>query len=147
MGRAEERKAGMVDHAGRVERAVQCWNDGDLAGYLTLYDDAIKLHGYSPEPMGKAAVTAFYELVCASLGEAGRPNPSLLLHEVATDRELYCCRFTMSGIHRGPFLGMPVTGRPYSLGGITMMRFSGDRVVERWSNSAMLGGAIPAPQS
>jgi len=56
----------------------------------------------------------------------------------------------MSGIHRGPFLGVPATGRPYSLGGITMMRFAGDRVIERWSSADMLGllvqvGAIPAP--
>lgn len=28
------------------------WNAGDLEGYLALYDDAIRLHGYSPHPMG-----------------------------------------------------------------------------------------------
>src|SRR5215472_7876730 len=140
----------MVDLAAQVERARQCWNNGDLDGYLALYDDAINLHGYSPEPMGKAAVKAFYEMVCASLGEAGRPNPTLAFNETMTSGDLYCCRFTMSGIHRGPFLGVPATGRPYSLGGITMLRFAGDRVIERWSSADMLGllvqvGAIPAP--
>ena len=140
----------MIDHAARVEHARQCWNNGDLAGYLSLYDETIKLHGYTPEPMGKSAVKAFYELVYSSLGEEGRRNPTLVFHEALTERDFYCCRFTMTGTHRGPFLGVPATGRPYSLGGITMMRFSGDRVVERWSNADMLGllvqiGAIPAP--
>ena len=32
------------------------WNAGDLEGYLRLYDEEIRLHGYSPEPMSKAQV-------------------------------------------------------------------------------------------
>jgi hypothetical protein len=40
-------------------------------------------------------------------------------------------------------------GRPYSLDGITIMRFEDERVVERWSTADFLGmlmqiGAIPA---
>lgn len=140
----------MNDHAARVEQARQCWNRGDLSGYLSLYDDGIKLHGYAPEPMGKAQVKAFYELVMASLGEDSGGPPALAFHEVLTDGDLYCCRFTMSGVHRGPFLGVPATGRRYSIGGITVMRFAGDRVVERWSNADMLGlliqlGAVAPP--
>jgi hypothetical protein len=37
------------------------WRAGTPAtsdGYLELYDDAIKLYGYSPEPLGKADVPA-----------------------------------------------------------------------------------------
>jgi hypothetical protein len=128
----------MTDFKARVEQARQCWNRGDLAGYLSLYDDSIKLHGYSPEPMGKADVRAFYEHVVASLGANGGP-PALEFQEVLSDGNLYCCRFTMSGIHCGPFLGVAATGKPYSIGGITVMRFSDDRVVERWSNADMLG--------
>jgi predicted ester cyclase len=139
----------MSSHAAQVEAARQCWSRGDLAGYLALYDDRIRLHGYSPEPMGKAQVTAFYEQVMASLGEAGGP-PSLVFHEVLSEGDLYCCRFTMSGVHRGPFMGVPATGRSYSIGGITVMRFAGGRVIERWSNADMLGlliqiGAVPPP--
>ena len=136
--------------AARVEQARQRWNAGDLAGYLSLYDTSIKLHGYSPEPMDKAAVTAFYQQVCAALSEPGKPNPKLEFHELMTDGDLYCCRFTMSGVHQGSFLGVPATGRPYALGGITMMRFAAGAVIERWSCADMLGlmvqiGAIPPP--
>jgi hypothetical protein len=43
--------------------ALAHWNDGDLDGYLTLYDEGIRLHGYSPEPMDKVQVQVqgFYE--------------------------------------------------------------------------------------
>lgn len=140
----------MTDMAARVEQARQCWNAGDLPGYLSLYDDEITLHGYTPEPMNKAAVTGFYEMIWATMAAEGKPNPELAFHEVLTDSNRYCCRFTMSGVHKGPFLGVPATGKPYMLPGITIMRFGGNTVIERWSNADMLGvlvqiGAVPPP--
>ena len=44
-----------------LSAALVSWNAGDLDGYLHLYDEGIRLHGYSPEPMGKAQVRGFYE--------------------------------------------------------------------------------------
>ena len=43
-----------------LSAAVESWNAGDLDGYLRLYDEGIRLHGYSPEPMDKAQVRGFY---------------------------------------------------------------------------------------
>ena len=65
----------MTDLVAAVERARNSWNKNDLAGYLALYDDSIRLHGYSPEPMDKTAVKAFYETVTAALGEGERGPP------------------------------------------------------------------------
>jgi predicted ester cyclase len=47
-------------------------------------------------------------------------------------------------------MGVPATGRPYVFEGITIMRFRGDQVVERWTTADFLGllvqlGAVPAP--
>ena len=140
----------MNELAARVEAARQRWNAGDLPGYLSLYDDAIKLHGYTPEPMTKPAVTGFYQMIWATMAAEGKPNPTLTFHEVLTDGDLYSCRFTMAGVHQGPFMGVPATSRPYVLPGITIMRFAGSTVVERWSSADMLGvlvqiGAVPPP--
>jgi predicted ester cyclase len=139
-----------MDIAARVEQARQRWNAGDLPGYLTLYDEAIKLHGYTPEPMSKPAVTGFYQMIWATMAEVGKPNPTLTFHEVLTDGDLYSCRFAMSGVHQGPFMGVPATGKPYVLPGITIMRFDGPTVLERWSSADMLSvliqiGAVPPP--
>ena len=38
----------MKDAAARVEQARQRWNADDLPGYLSLYDERIALHGYTP---------------------------------------------------------------------------------------------------
>jgi predicted ester cyclase len=121
----------MTDIAARVEAARQCWNAGDLDGYLTLYDDSIRLHGYSPEPMDKPTATGFDRMIWAALAETGQLNPRLEFHEVLVDDNLYCCRFTMTGAQHGEFMGVPPSGKPYVLPGITIMRFEGDGVVER----------------
>ncbi len=44
-----------------LSAAFESWNAGDLDGYLSLYDEGIRLHGYSPEPMNKVQVRGFYE--------------------------------------------------------------------------------------
>jgi predicted ester cyclase len=139
-----------MTHADDVERARQAWNAGDLSGYLTLYDDSIRLHGYAPEPFDKDRAAGFYQVIWAAFAAEGKPNPDLVFHEVLEDGDLYCCRFTMSGVHGGEFMGIPATGRPYRLEGITIMRFAGEHVVERWSTADFLGlltqlGAFPPP--
>ena len=84
------------------------------------------------------------------MAAAGKPNPNLeILDMFATDRRLVC-RFAMSGIQSGPYLGHPATGRPYRLPGITIMDFNDVKVVERWSltdRSVVLGqiGAFVMP--
>lgn len=89
-------------------------------------------------------------MIWSALAAPGKPNPELVFHEVMVDGDLYCCRFTMTGEHQGEFMGVPATGSPYRLEGITIMRFAGERVVERWSSADFLGlmtqiGALPPP--
>jgi predicted ester cyclase len=140
----------MSDIAACVEKARQSWNVGDLDGYLNLYDPTIQLHGYGPEPMDKASVVGFYRMIWGAMAAPGRSQPDLTFHEVMVDGAMYCCRFTMSGVHQGEFMGVSATELPYSLGGITMMRFEGEAAVVRWSSADFLGlmtqlGAIPPP--
>lgn len=123
----------MVTMEDVLGRAISRWNAGDLDGYLDLYDDRIELHGYSAEPMDKAAVVNHYRTVWAALAADGSANPHLDIKEVLSNSDRLACRFVMSGIHQGPFMGVPATGRPYLCQGITIMRFVGPRVVERWS--------------
>ena len=62
--------------AGALSDALERWNAGDLDGYLELYDERIRLHGYSPEPMTKTAVRAFYRQIFKAFG-----TPALEFHE------------------------------------------------------------------
>ena len=134
----------------RVEQARQRWDAGDLPGYLQLYAEDLRFHGLQPDPMDKPSVTGFYRQFWSAMGAPGRPNPQLDFHERLVDGDWYSCRFTVAGEHRGDFMGVAATGRPYALHGMTPMRFCGDQVVERWASADFLGlmvqlGAVPAP--
>jgi hypothetical protein len=63
-----------------LSTAAGRWNAGDLDGYLTLYDEGIRLHGYSPEPMDKVQVRGFYQGIFRSFD-----SPKLEFHEVLWD--------------------------------------------------------------
>jgi predicted ester cyclase len=125
--------------------AVDSWNAGDLDGYLELYDDRIRLHGYSPEPMGKDEVRGFYAAIFTAF-----ERPQLTFHETLWDGDTCAIRFTMTGRHVGEFMGVAASGVEIALPGITILHFEGDRVTERFSQADMLGllvqiGAMPAP--
>jgi predicted ester cyclase len=128
-----------------LSAALDSWNAGDLDGYLRLYDEGIRLHGYSPEPMGKAQVRGFYEGIFSAFD-----NPKLSFDEVLWDGDVCAIRFAMTGRHVQEFMGVPATGTAITLPGITILHFRGARVVERFSQADMLGllvqvGAVPAP--
>ena len=128
-----------------LSAALAHWNDGDLDGYLSLYDEGIWLHGYSPEPMDKVQVRGFYQGIFRAFD-----SPKLEFHEVLWDGDVCTIRFTMTGRHVDDFMGVPATGTPIALPGITILHFRGTQCVERFSQADMLGlliqlGAIPAP--
>lgn len=81
----------------RLGEAVAAWNRGDLDGYLTLYDPAMRLHGYSPEPMDKAAATTFYRALCAALTAEARPAPALEIFDPMADGRWVAVHFRLQG--------------------------------------------------
>ena len=135
----------MSEQRNALQTALEHWNAGDLAGYLDLYDERIRLYGYSPAPMGKEEVRDFYEAIFDAF-----EGPQLEFHETLWEAERCAIRFTMSGTHVGTFMGVPATGRPVALAGITILHFEGLQVIERHSSADMLGllvslGAVPPP--
>jgi predicted ester cyclase len=128
-----------------LSAAHESWNEGNLDGYLDLYDEGIELHGYSPEPMNKAEVRGFYEGIMSAFD-----SPKLEFHEVLWEGDGCAIRFSMTGRHVGTFMGAPPTNTEITLPGITILHFDGGRVIERFSSADMLGllvqvGAVPAP--
>jgi len=58
-------------------------------------------------------------------------------------------RWTVTGTHHGDMPGLPRTGKPISLTGITIARLNNGKISESWNNWDALGmmqqlGAIPA---
>jgi steroid delta-isomerase-like uncharacterized protein len=125
--------------------AVEAWNAGNGDGYLALYDPAVTHHGLGPEPLDEGANRGFYEAFWAAF-----PGSQLTVDDVVAEGERLAGRFHVAGDHKGEFMGVPATGRPFVLHGHTIMAFRDGRVIERWTTADVLGlltqlGALPPP--
>ena len=135
----------MTTNEAALNEAIDRWNAGDLDGYLRIYADDVQEHGLGPEPLDKVGGRGFYEALMASF-----PGSRIDLHDTFGSGDRIVSRFTLSGTHDGAFMGVPPTGNPVALDGITILRMRDGVCVERWSSTDMLGllvqiGAMPAP--
>lgn len=122
-------------HAGMraLNEAKDRWNAGDLPGYLRLYHDEVVAYSVPGVEPGIASLTQFYEAFFAAF-----PDSTLTFEDIFSLEDKVVCRFLVRGTHAGPFQGMPPTHKSFSLAGITILRFVGEKCVERWSQSDFL---------
>ncbi len=81
-------------------------------------------HGVTvgPEPFARlhaAFLTAF-------------PDLTLVVEDVVAEGDKVAVRWSISGTHRGDFLGVAATGRRIQAQGTTWHRYEGGRLVEGW---------------
>ncbi|GAA5063868.1 ester cyclase [Haladaptatus pallidirubidus] len=89
----------------------------------------------------------FLEVQSTVLREAF-PDLIFELHDVFGDENKVAVRATMRGTHQGEYLGIAPTGNQVEVETITILRISGERIVEVWSEMDSLTwfqqlGAVP----
>ncbi|MEX0864076.1 MAG: ester cyclase [Acidimicrobiia bacterium] len=108
-------------------RAVEAWNSGNVDSYMELYAQNLKLHAGTYDFPDRAAVERMYKGF-----HAATSGLVLYIHESFGDEDKLAVRYTVTGTHTGELMGIPPTGREFSMTGITIMHFDGGKVVERW---------------
>jgi len=128
-----------------IRRAVPHFTPSGLETYLHLYHPQAKLHFLPPGlPAGREGARVFYGNFLAAF-----PDTRLTVDDFVSEGDKVACRFTVTGTHRGEFMGVAATGKNVSVTGITILRFENGQCVERWSEANFLGllqqlGAVPA---
>ena len=79
---------------------------------------------------------------------AGFPDLQTTIEDIFSDGDRVVVRFTASGTHSGPFMGIAPTGREATWSGVNIYRVSGGRIRETWQLPDGLGllrqlGAAP----
>jgi steroid delta-isomerase-like uncharacterized protein len=76
------------------------------------------------------------------------PDIAATLHEEVAQDDKVAVRYTLAGTHRGPFAGVPATGKRVTLSGIAIFRLADGRIAEGWGCADFFGflqqlGALP----
>jgi steroid delta-isomerase-like uncharacterized protein len=78
------------------------------------------------------------------------PDMHWVIEEMLGEGEKVCTRFTWTGTQRGPFLGVPATGRRVNVKGVVIDRLSSGKMADSRILMDSLGmmqqlGALPEP--
>jgi hypothetical protein len=117
---------------------VEVWGEGklDVVDEL-LAPDYVDHAPRGPEPElveGPAGLEAAVRLFRTAF-----PDLRYTVDLQVVQEDLVATRFTATGTHIGPLVGMAPTGRRVTYTGIDMNRIVGGRIVEAWVNFDALG--------
>jgi steroid delta-isomerase-like uncharacterized protein len=76
------------------------------------------------------------------------PDLKFTLEDEVAEGDKVVHRWSMSGTHQAPLMGIPATGKHASWTGITIVKFVDGKITDRWANVDILGvlqqlGVIP----
>ena len=120
----------MTDHATTIATAVGRLNEGDINGYITtLYHPHSRFHGF-PEAFGsdRDGIADFFRTLIVAV-----PDARIAAEDLVEQGERVAVRYVLTGTHEGELLGAAGTGQALEVEGITILRFEGDLVAERWN--------------
>jgi predicted ester cyclase len=100
-------------------------------------------HTWGPMPQGRDGLKAAIERVSKGLADA-----SMTIEDVIAEGDRVAVRLTSHGRQVGEFMGMPPSGREYTIGEIHIFRVADGKVAEHWHQADFLGmmrqlGAMP----
>ncbi len=108
-------------------------------GHASFLADVSELSYIGHEPTSERSVSLHDAKKIARSFREGFPDLRCDVLDAITEGDIVTCRWTMSGTHRGTFLGFAPTGRHVEFEGISEMRFHGLRVAEQWTHYDVLG--------
>ncbi|PPK85195.1 steroid delta-isomerase-like uncharacterized protein [Neolewinella xylanilytica] len=67
------------------------------------------------------------------------PDLTLEVEHMVTDNDNVGFAYTVSGTHKGEFMGLAPTGKRFKARGLQIGRFENGKLIERWGSSDELG--------
>jgi steroid delta-isomerase-like uncharacterized protein len=80
------------------------------------------------------------------------PDLQILSEDIIAGGDKVASRWTLTGTHKGDFMGIPATGRQITTTGVSIFRFADGKIVETWASYDALGmiqqltGPLPIPE-
>ena len=110
-------------------------NSGKLEVILEVVSPSVIDHDPAPDqgpgPQGFVKLFASYRQAF--------PDLNISVDQLVADEENVSIAYTISGTHKGRFLGIPPSGKAIRARGVQIARFEEGKMVERWGSSDQLG--------
>ena len=122
----------------------EAWNDRNPGAIDELVTEEFVDHHLPPElPSGPTGVKMWYNAAVGAF-----PDCHISREDVIAEGDRVVTRFTFSGTHEGEFMGVPATGRQFSITAIAIARIADGKLVEWWENADVMSlmqqlGALP----
>jgi steroid delta-isomerase-like uncharacterized protein len=135
---AEENKA-------LVRRAWEGVTQGNLDVIEEVYTPDLVWHEPDEDVRGIEAARQYIAMYFDAF-----PDMRITVEDLIAEGDKVTTRWTGRGTHQGDLLGIPASGNPVEITGITIHRIEGGRIAEEWEMPDMLGmmqqlGAYPEP--
>jgi steroid delta-isomerase-like uncharacterized protein len=125
--------------------------EGFSKGDMAVLDELIAVdcidHAGAPAfPSGVEGVKQFFTMFRGAF-----PDLGYTIEDMIAEGDMVVTRNHWQGMHQGPFLGIPPTGKQVTVSGIDVTRWAGGKAVEHWANQDTLGllqqlGVVPEPE-
>jgi len=139
-----------VSHKPLILKLHELWNAGDVARIGAVYADDFVAHfpptSELPERHGLDGVAQSIVRIRAAF-----PDWHEAVDDLVEEGDRVVSRYTSRGTHRGPFWGIPPTGRTITVAEISIFRIASGRVAEQWclvdelARMEQLGGVLERP--
>jgi steroid delta-isomerase-like uncharacterized protein len=124
----------------------EVWNLRKLELINEIVSPSHALH--APTLLGSSVGPEAYKRQFLSMLE-GYPDLQWTVEDLIAEGDKVVACWTMSGTHKGEYMGVPATNKKVSFDGITIHHFSGGKIMDSYSNWDALGmmqqlGVVPA---
>lgn len=123
------------DNIAATERLGAAVNSGNLDALHEVFaPNVIDRDPASDQAPGPEGFIHFFTGFRASF-----PDLNISVEQLVADEDNVAIAYTVTGTHRGDFLGIPATGKSIKARGVQIARFENGQIVERWGSSDQLG--------
>lgn len=116
--------------------ADDIWNRGDLDVCNEVMAPDARYHGpHMPAGLGNRETWRS----AIAMYRGAFPDSHVTYEDLRVCGDIVVGRWSATGTQTGPLPGLEPTGKPISLGGITIYRIADGKIVEAWEQLDMLG--------
>jgi steroid delta-isomerase-like uncharacterized protein len=112
----------VADLKARTQQIFDTFNTHDAEATAALFAEDAVLHdtGVARPAVGPRQIAALYARHYAAI-----PDAHVRVDRMVAEADMVAVEWTSSGTHRGKLLGIPPTGKPVSVKGVSLIRYRG----------------------